>query len=180
MRNKIPPDAFEYYVGLGTGRSYALVAKHYGVTLRGVTKRAVKEHWREQLDRITEQARRKTEARTVEDLASIDERHLRTVRAVQARGLETLKTMPMNSPAAAVRAIDVAIKLERAILGRSDGPDAPGTHAQLVEAASMFTEDEMNAAKAAIDAVRAKKKAVDPPHAPPPLMRGGLLSPGEN
>ena len=49
MTAKIPPDAFDYYFGLGTGRSYQAVADRYGVTKRAVTNYATRERWRERL-----------------------------------------------------------------------------------------------------------------------------------
>ncbi len=38
MRGKIPPDAFQYYLGRGAERSYQKVADHYGASKRAVTK----------------------------------------------------------------------------------------------------------------------------------------------
>ena len=46
MSGKIPPDALEYYLGLGPDRSYQKVADHYGVSKRAVTKLAARERWR--------------------------------------------------------------------------------------------------------------------------------------
>src|SRR5262249_18379164 len=82
-----------------------------------------------------EESRRKTEARAVEDVAAIDERHLRMARSLQARALETLKNAPLGNGVSAVRALEAGIKIERAILGRSEKEMGP-TLERLIQASS--------------------------------------------
>jgi len=136
VRHKIPPESFDYYNELGPSRTYTAVARRFGVSLRGVTKRAIREGWQERLRRIEEGLRRKQDERAVEDASAVDERHLKMSRAIQARALEALRSMPISSGMAAVRALDVSIKIERAILGRGkDSAPSVGTHAALTEAA---------------------------------------------
>src|SRR5262249_23248859 len=117
MRNRIPPDAFEYYLGLGPRRGYAAVAQHFGVSVRGVTKRALKEGWQARLARIEEDARRKADEQAAETLQAVNGRHLKMLRAIQAKAVQALQAMPLDSALAAVRALDLSIKQERLILG---------------------------------------------------------------
>ena len=97
MTGKIPSDAFEYYVSLGPGRSYRAVAEHYEVTKRAVTKHAGREGWAERLDKIEQEARDDSDMRLIEVLRETHERHLKTVRAMQARALAALKQYPLAS-----------------------------------------------------------------------------------
>ena len=165
MRHKIPPAAFAFYYGLGPGRTYAAVAKEFGVSVRGVTKRALKEGWRDRLARIEADARRKQDERAVEDVAAVDDKHLRMARAIQARALETLKSSPLGNGTAAVRALDVAIRIERAILGRGKEAESQGySHAATAALAATYSAE----AVAAADAVRARELAEKQAVATPP------------
>jgi hypothetical protein len=170
MRNKIPPDAFDYYRSLGAERTYSAVARQYGVSLRGVTKRAVNEDWQGRLQRIETEARRKRDDQAIEDVAAVDERHLKLSRAIQARALVALRTMPLHSGMSAVRALDVAIKIERAILGRGkdvDGPARAG-HASLAEAAGLVPSEVVQAMLAAGRAAMEARDAGTSPRTPAP------------
>ena len=117
MRRRIPADAFAYYQGLGPGRTYAAVAKHFRVSVRGVTKRALKEGWQARLSQIEEQARRKADEKAADSLAAVNDRHLKTLRLIQAKALQALQGMSLGSAIDAVRALDLSIKHERVILG---------------------------------------------------------------
>jgi hypothetical protein len=114
---RMPSDSFERFVALGPGRSYAKLAAALGTSKRSVVARASKEGWSGRLARIEAEARQQHDARAAEDLRAINERHLKMVRAVQGRAIEALRTMPMGNAVAAARALDVAVKLERVILG---------------------------------------------------------------
>ena len=120
VTNKLPDDCFDYYMSLGEARSYQAVADRYGVSKRAVSKRASKEGWQARLGSLQSQARVRTDDRIVEDIETVNTRHLKTLRAIQARALQALQSMPLNSGMNAVRALDLAIKAERAIL-RPDG-----------------------------------------------------------
>jgi hypothetical protein len=117
MAGKIPPSAFDFYAGLGSTRSYAAIAKEYGVSKRAVFKRARNENWKRRLEEIEIKARDVAEKRTVETVAQMNERHLRAMRIVQGKALEALKQLSLESAMDAVRALDLATKQERLIRG---------------------------------------------------------------
>jgi hypothetical protein len=115
--SKIPPDAFDHYVGLGQKRSYEAVAKAYGVTKTAVTKRALKEDWQGRLAKVEAAARSRTDDKLVESIEQMNERHLKILRAVIGKALQALQSMPITSGMDAVRALDLAIRQERTIRG---------------------------------------------------------------
>ena len=80
MRRKIPHDAFDFYVGLGVGRSYQAVAEQFGASKGAVTARAAKEDWQGRLAKIEREARSKADEKAVESLEQVNERHLKIAR----------------------------------------------------------------------------------------------------
>lgn len=125
MRNRIPAEAFDYYRDLGPGRSYVLVARKFGVSVRGVTKRAVKEGWQARLLRIAAEAAAKSDEKAVGEAAAVNDRHLRVIRAIQHKALAALQSLPLNSGMDAVRALDMSVKAERLVLGTDDDRQQP-------------------------------------------------------
>ena len=119
MTRRIPDDAFEYYVGLGPGRSYQAVADKYDVTKRAVTKHATQKEWSRRLESLEREAQEKSDKKLGESLEEIRERHLRTLRAMHARALTALKQYPLTSGMEAMRAAEMAIKLERLVVGEA-------------------------------------------------------------
>ena len=117
MRRKLPPDAFGYYVSLGVNRSYQAVASHYGASKASVSKLAVRENWQRRVQEIEEKARQASDEKAVETLEAINGRHLKAMRIVQGKALEALRTMTLESAMDAVRALDLAVRQERLILG---------------------------------------------------------------
>lgn len=117
MARKLPKDAFDVYMSLGPGRSYKAVADHFGVSKRAVTNRATKEKWQERATEIETKARQGAEQRLVETLEDMNTRHLKSLRVVQARAIEALRGMPLQSAMEAVRALDLSIRQERLIRG---------------------------------------------------------------
>lgn len=117
MASKLPADAFEFYVGLGADRSYQAVANQYGVTKRAVTNRAKRDGWQPRVEALEAQARRASEQRVVETLEEMNTRHIKSLRVIQARALEALRNMPLESAMDAVRALDIAIRHERLVRG---------------------------------------------------------------
>ena len=117
MTNKIPNDAFDFYVAQGPGRSHRAVAERYSVSKRAITKHAVREKWAERLDKIEAEAREKSDKRLAESIEETRSRHLKTLRAIHSRALSGLKQFPLTSGMEAIRAAELAIKLERLIVG---------------------------------------------------------------
>jgi hypothetical protein len=125
MAGKLRPDAFEFYFGLGPGRSYQAVARRYGVSKRSVTKHAQGEGWQGRLEEIERKARQANDRKAVESLEAINERHLRSLRVIQGKALEALRANPLRSGMEAVRALEVGIRLERVVAGL-DAPREEG------------------------------------------------------
>ena len=157
---RMPTDAFDRFLALGPTRSYARLAAALGCSKRSVTARATREGWQERLARIEEQGRRKTEDRAIEDMAATNERHLKTARAVLARGLEALRSVPLTNAAAAVRAIDTAVKMERLVLGADKRPEAQGV------SWTQIVDDVQRAADARQTSESVSPRISTPPQAP--------------
>ncbi len=117
MARKLPHDAFEFYVSLGADRSYQVVADHFGVTKRAVTNRGRQESWQSRVAEIEAKARRGAEQRVVETLEDMNTRHMKSLRIVQARALEALRKMPIETAMEAVRALEIGIRQERLVRG---------------------------------------------------------------
>lgn len=117
MANRIPPDAFDYYVGLGPDRSYQSVADQFGVSKRAVTKLASRDGWQQKVADLERKAREGAEKKTLESLEGMNVRHLKSLMAVQGKALEALRAMPLSTAMEAVRALDMAIRQERLIRG---------------------------------------------------------------
>ncbi len=117
MNCKLPPEAFEFYVSLGPDRSYEKVAGHYDVSKRAVTNAAGRDNWVGRLAKIEAEARQATDKKLGESIEEMNERHLKVVKAVLGKGLETLKSLSLANAMDAVRAIDMALKQERVIRG---------------------------------------------------------------
>jgi hypothetical protein len=115
--NRVPTDAYQHYVSLGPQRTYEALARHYGVSKRAITKRASREQWQERLSKVEAQARDRFDEKLAETLEAVNGRHLKTLRLVQAKAIEALRSMPLQSAMSAIRALDMAIKQERVILG---------------------------------------------------------------
>jgi hypothetical protein len=114
---KIPTDAFEFYAALGPARSYHAVAEKFAVSKRSVTKHALKERWQERLQVIEEKAREASDQKAQETLEAIRTRHLKGMRFIQAKAIETLKSASLETAADAVRAYTAAVREERVMLG---------------------------------------------------------------
>ena len=117
MRTRIPDGAFEYYFSLGASRSHRAVAEKFGVSKRGVTKLAGRENWAARITRAEKEANERFTKKMVASLEETQDRHLQTAHAILGRALEGLKQFPITSAMEAVRAADMAIKLERLVVG---------------------------------------------------------------
>ena len=116
-RRKIPPEALTFYLGLGPGRSYQKVAEKYGVTKRAVTKLAAKERWQEKVAEIERSARESAEEQVKSEYEVAYKRHMKALRMVFAKGVQGLSQMVIDTPADAMKAIQMAIREERVALG---------------------------------------------------------------
>jgi hypothetical protein len=114
---KIPPDAFDIYLSLGPKRSYQAVAEKLGVAKRSVTAVAKREDWQGRVQKVEAKAREAVDQKATETLAAMKERHLRMLEVVQAKALQALKTMPIETAYQAVRALATAIEQERLARG---------------------------------------------------------------
>ena len=119
MNRKVPADAFERYVALGDTRTYAQLAKDLGVSRRAITKRATQERWTDRLAKIEEDAREISDRKLSNELADMQERHLKMVKVMGARVLNALRDHPIENGMDAIRAADLVIKLERLLHGES-------------------------------------------------------------
>lgn len=60
-REKLPPEAINFYLQAGPKRTYQAVADHYGVSLRTVNRRAVAEGWKARAKVVNAQAHAEAE-----------------------------------------------------------------------------------------------------------------------
>ena len=116
-KRKIPSDAFTYYVSLGPSGSYEAVAQKYGVSKRSVTKLARKESWQDRLEELQRKARQEANEKALESLEQMNQRHIKLLHTIEGRAFQALKSLPLDNAIAAVRALDIAIRQERAIRG---------------------------------------------------------------
>ena len=114
---RLPSEAFNAYVDLGPDRSYTALAEKFGVAKRTVVTRAKSEHWQERLVDAERKARQIADQKAVESLEEMNERHLKSVRLIQAKAIEILVRMPLDSASSAARALATAIEQERVIRG---------------------------------------------------------------
>lgn len=122
---RLNAEAFEYYLGLGAGRSYDAVAKHFGVSKRSVLRRSQAENWHGRIAEIEAEALESARKKQVEGLEARTERHLKILRLIEAKALETLRSLSIGSCSEATKALDLVIKHERAILGLTARPQEP-------------------------------------------------------
>ena len=126
---RLPTDAFQTFVSLGDSRTYQRVADHFQVSKRTVVRRARSEGWQHRLREIQRQAAVKADSDAVETLATVNRRHLRILKALEAKALATLQSTPMRGAGEAAKALLAALAQERAI---HDVPGATGPTVLLV------------------------------------------------
>jgi hypothetical protein len=107
-------------VSLGAERSYAAVAVRFGVSKRAVTRRAVEEEWQRRAAEMEAQARKRADEKLQETLEEMHVRHLKLLRVIQNKALETLRDQPLSKAIEAVRALELCIREERATRGATD------------------------------------------------------------
>lgn len=87
MKRKIPTNAFEVYFAMGQGRSYDALAERFKVSKQAITKTAIKERWQERVAEIEQRVQADSKEKVVDLLNEMNERHLRVLRAIQAKAL---------------------------------------------------------------------------------------------
>ena len=117
MNRKLPQEAFDFYVGQGVKRSYTSVAQRYGVSKGAVVALAKRERWQERLAEIEAKARKAGDEKAAESLEQIRARHLKAARVIQAKAIDALQSMSLQSAMDAVRALDLGVRTERLLLG---------------------------------------------------------------
>lgn len=121
---KLPADAFNFFLGLGSTRSLQAVAAHFGVSRQAVAKRAQREDWAAMVAKADAEVRDRGRQDVLESMHAVNERHLKTLQVIQRKALETLKAMPLGSAIDAVRALDLAIRQERVVRGEPSDRNA--------------------------------------------------------
>ncbi len=121
MPRHIPTDAFEVYYAMGPARSYAELARHYGVSKRAILKRATKESWQQRIEEREAKVRSAVETRVEETVAELRARHAKILKAITGKAVEALKKLPLTSAMDAVRALDLVLKQERLLHGEPVG-----------------------------------------------------------
>lgn len=114
---KLPEDAFAFYVGLGAERSYQAVAEHFGVTKRTIVRAATREGWTARLAAIEASAQERADAKLAEGLAQTRERHLKLLRAMASRAAQAIQAYPLTNGMEGMRVAEMTIRLERLIMG---------------------------------------------------------------
>jgi hypothetical protein len=135
MNRKLPADAFTYYFSLGPSRSYQAVAEKFEVSKRAVSNLADREGWQARIAELERKAREQADAKALETLEDMNERHLKVFRFIQGRAIDALRSMPMESAMDAVRAYTMSVDKERTIRGEP----SDRTHVDLAE----VTREEM-------------------------------------
>jgi len=123
MNRKIPDDAFQQYVAMGPERSYQALANRFKCSKRAVARCATRERWTQRIKDIEREAQREADAQLVDAMREMHGRHLKTIKAIQGKAVEALRSMPLDSGMEAVRALEAAIKLERLITGEASNAD---------------------------------------------------------
>lgn len=122
MNKKLPDEAADYYVALGPTRTQIAVAQHFKVAKRTVAYRAKKEGWLLRAVEADQKARQAVVQRSQDTLEEMQIRHVKTARFLQMRAIEALRSLPIRTESAAVRALDMSIRHER--LARGEPGDA--------------------------------------------------------
>lgn len=98
------------------GRNYKHVADKLRITVPELIAHAKKFKWQQRYDDIAKKSAAMLADRVAESMADVDERHLRSVRVVQERLMNSLENAVFDDPAKAGPILERLIKLERTIL----------------------------------------------------------------
>lgn len=125
MNKKLPDAACHYYVSLGPRRTQMAVAEHFGVAKRTVAYRAKKEGWTALAQAADQKAMQATAQKAQDTNEEMCARHEKAARFLQARSIEALRSMPIRTETAALRALDLGIRHERTARGELN--ESPAT-----------------------------------------------------
>jgi hypothetical protein len=118
MNRKLPPDAYAYYCSLPPAeRSYEAVAEYCNMSERAVADAAKREHWQERIADQERRARDRVDEKMVESIAQMSERHLKVLKFIEGRSIETMKEKPLDSCFEAMKMFLLAMDKERLIRG---------------------------------------------------------------
>lgn len=124
-RLKLPASAFDFYWRLGPKRTIAAVAEEYDCSREAVENRAEWDQWRERLTAIERGVVDGIQRAAIREVLDMNERHLEAVRTIQRQALLQLQKKPIDNTPDALRALDMALKHERLVLGQ------PTEHTQI-------------------------------------------------
>jgi hypothetical protein len=175
----MPADSFERFVGLGPTRSYSKLARVLGVSKRSITAKAAKEHWQQRLAAVEREARAKTDQKLAETSAAINDRHLRTLRAVQHKALQALTSAPTGTAAQASATLIAAVRAERAIVAPTGEGKSGPTLEELIAKSWTVPAARVEDVRAQL-AASAEPQPAGPPPPEPGTNGHGALVPGEN
>lgn len=119
MKRQLPDEAFAYYVALGPGRSYALVAEKFNVSRRTVLRAADRDQWSERLQAIEKEAHAVTDKQLARDQQEMALRHRKLLLAMASRAAKAIQDYPLTSGMDGLRAASMVIKLERLVSGQA-------------------------------------------------------------
>lgn len=121
LRRRLDPQAaFTYWAALGPTRSYAAVAREFGVQDSTVLRRAKRMKWDERLARIEAPQREEDEQKLREAVADMNTRQVQLAQDLVRKGADSLVYLEPTSVAEALRLCEVGAKLERQALGEPE------------------------------------------------------------
>ena len=145
MTNRIAAEpAFDFYVHLGASRSYQAVADHFGVNKRSITRHATKHGWSRRLLEIETKARERADTQLVDAVEEMSARHLKIAKLLQAKALQALQSMSIDTAMGAVKALDIGVKQERLALGEPTDRNAVAVEEIIKREAARWLGNEGN------------------------------------
>jgi len=117
VKKSLPADAFSHFVALGPGRTHQAVAHQFDVHIRTVQRTAKTDNWAGRLESIEKEARQTADKALAEDLAEMQLRHRKLLRAMAARSAKAMSDFPLTDGMQAIKAAEIVIKLERLLAG---------------------------------------------------------------
>ncbi len=120
MKKALPADAFSYFAALGPGRTHQAVAEKFDVNIRTVQRAAKAEGWPARLETVQKEARQVADKALVEDLAEMQMRHRKLLRAMASRAARAMNEFPLTNGMQAIKAAEMVIKLELVLAGESE------------------------------------------------------------